>query len=341
MIIRPGGLGDAVLLLPALRALKIAADPVRIDVLAEARNVSVFSLCDAVTATYRYERIRDLFQILTTPYDVVVDTEQWQRLPAVMAFLTRAKIRVGFATNERARLLTHRVSYAQTRYEVKSFLDLIGVVTDIPASSDHDVLSISAPLRDIGDRRSRSTVVLFPGASVPERRWGEQRFGELAARLVQDGCGVAVVGGPSEIEQGRVISSVGGPQVQNLVGTHSLIAVAEVLSQADVMVTADSGLMHLSVAVGTPTVALFGAGIREKWAPRGGTHRVLDARLPCSPCTTFGHTPPCPIGVECLRRISVDEVRAATLDLIRQGRLRGRQEPRCGRASPAPSVVNR
>lgn len=335
LVIRPGGIGDAVLTIPAIRGLKSVFKAASIDVVAETRNAEVFSTCDAVAKIYRYDRFRDVLRVLWRSYDLVIDTEQWYRLSAVFALLTRAAVRVGFATNERARLFTHRVPYAQAVYEAESFLDLVAAVTDRPARFDPSSPFIRVQPR-VGRDLSRPVVALFPGASVPERRWGGARFGELAARLVQNGLEVVVVGGKGDVAESRVISSVGGPQVSNLTGALSLKQVAEVLAGADVMVTADSGLMHLAVAVGTPTVALFGAGIREKWAPRGAGHRVLDARLPCSPCTAFGETPPCPIGVECLRRISVDDVWAATLDLVCERRLRGRTEVGCRKAS----VVN-
>lgn len=331
LLIRPGGIGDAVLTIPAIRALKGAFNAARIEVVAETRNAGVFSTCDVVAKTYCYDRFRDVLRTLSRSYDVVIDTEQWYRLSAVFAFLTRAAVRVGFATNERARLFTHRVPYAQATYEAESFLNLVAVLTDRPTTFDPSVPFIPIQPR-AGRAPSSPVVVLFPGASVPERRWGGERFGELAGRLVEDDLRVVVVGGEGDVAESRMICSIGGPQVSNLTGALSFKQVAEVLAGADVMVTADSGLMHLAVAVGTPTVALFGAGIREKWGPRGPAHRVLDARLPCSPCTAFGHTPPCPIGVECLRCISVDEVRAATLAIIRQASLRDQ---------PEPSVVNR
>lgn len=341
LIIRPGGIGDAVLLVPALRVLRQRIPSAEIDVLAEARNAGVFALCDAVTAVLLYHRVTDLFRVMTRPYDVVIDTEQWHRLSAVLAFLTRSPVRVGFATNERARLFTHRVPYTQSSYEARSFLDLVVALTGRPDAVDPVVPYVSvqsSPERD----RAQPSVVLFPGASVPERRWGSERFGDLARCLVQHGCHVTVVGGAGDVEQSRRICTAGGPQVSNCAGSLSLKAVAEIFAGSDVVVTADSGLMHLAVAVGAPTVSLFGAGIREKWAPRGERHRVLSAELPCSPCTRFGYTPPCPIGVECLRLISVDDVLAVTLDVIKKyGRVNSRRKRHDEARSLSQPVVGR
>ncbi len=339
LVIRPGGIGDAVLLAPAISALRGAFPDSSIEVLAERRNAGVFDLIPGVDRLYCYDRGVDLIRVLRRRYDVVIDTEQWHRLSAVVAALTRAPVRVGFSTNERARLLTHDVSYEHDTYEVLSFLRLVESVTRQRTAFAEEVPWISVSPRFVDDRRSHPTVLIFPGASVPERRWGSERFGELAERLVQHGCRVAVVGGQGDLDQSRVICSAGGPQVIDLVGALSLRDVAEVLAGANVLVTADSGLMHVAAAVGTPTVALFGAGIREKWAPRGSKHRVFSAGLSCSPCTKFGYTPPCPIDVECLRRISVGDVLTATLELIARGQLRRQQDERGESRAWTRSVV--
>lgn len=339
LIIRPGGIGDAVLLIPSVRILKESFPDSEIDVLAEGRNAEVFSLCKEVTAVFLYHRVSDLARVVGRGYDVVIDTEQWHRLSAAVAFLTRASIRVGFATNERARMFTHPVPYAQSAYEANSFLDLVAPLTGTSIVFDPEAPFVSAAPYLMGGDRSQAIVVLFPGASVRERRWDDQRLSQLAAQLVQNGCRVVIVGGPNDVERSRAICAGGGPRVVNLGGKLSLKETAEVLAGSNVLVTADSGLMHLAYAVGTPTVALFGAGIQEKWAPRGGNHRVLNARLPCSPCTTFGYTPACPIDVECLRRISVDDVLAATLDVLRRAEPRGRHHARGGAVVSARSVV--
>jgi ADP-heptose:LPS heptosyltransferase len=159
-------------------------------------------------------------------------------------------------------------------------------------------------------------VVLFPGASVPERRWGTEKFIELGRRLINDGHFIIICGGDADKKAAQTIASSLGERVLNLTGCLSLTQTTAILSEAGLLVTSDSGLMHLAYAVGTPTISLFGAGIEEKWAPRGAKHHVLNKRLPCSPCTRFGYTPPCPYDVECLKRVTVEEVCAAVHKIL-------------------------
>jgi lipopolysaccharide heptosyltransferase II len=335
LIIRPGGIGDAVLLIPALRVLKERFPLAQIDVLAETRNAEIFTLCEAVTRIFLYHRVRDLARVLLQSYDLVIDTEQWHRLSAVVAFLTRAPVRAGFVTNERARLFSHCVPYDQCAYEVSSFLRLVESVTGEPIRMDQEVPFIVASPRRLDQNRSRPTVVLSPGASIPEKRWGDQRFAELAARLTSHGCAVAVVGGNAERKQARRVCFGGSPNVTDLTGRLSLREVAALLAGADVLVTPDSGLLHLASAVGTATVSLFGASNKEKWAPKGREHRILSAELPCSPCSAFGYTPRCPIDIECLRQISVEDVLTAILELLAQQQLRRPPGSRAESLSPA------
>ncbi|OGW02152.1 MAG: hypothetical protein A2Z59_03620 [Nitrospinae bacterium RIFCSPLOWO2_02_39_17] len=89
------------------------------------------------------------------------------------------------------------------------------------------------------------------------------------------------------------------------------------LPKVSLLVTGDSGIMHIACGLGTPTVSLFGPGIENKWAPKGKNHIIINKRLFCSPCTKFGYTPSCPRDAECMRLITVDEVEDAVLKLLK------------------------
>jgi len=78
--------------------------------------------------------------------------------------------------------------------------------------------------------------------------------------------------------------------------------------------------LHLAYGIGIPSVSLFGAGNEKKWAPKGKNYRCINKHLSCSPCSIFGETPPCPIGVACLETITVEEVEQAALELLGKGK---------------------
>lgn len=327
LVIRPGGIGDAVLLYPALKELRRGFKNAEISVLAEKRNAGILKGCPYISNLFLYDSLPlGLFGVLRGHYDIAIDTEQWHRLSAAISYLTGAPMRVGFATNEREGLFTHPVPYSHDDYEVNSFLNLVSVITEekydfngeepfIPL--DPDLISrIMPPILEFR-KRWRAVVGIFPGATVPERRWGISRFAGLSKGLIREGIGTVIVGGRDDLrETERLEEAVGRGSVLSFVGRTSLMETAAVISGVDLFVTCDTGLMHVAYGVGTPTVSLFGAGIQRKWAPIGKHHIALNKGLPCSPCTRFGYTPRCPYGIKCLSDITVDEVKEAVLRLL-------------------------
>lgn len=320
LIIRPGGIGDAVLLAPVIGALKKAYSRIRITVLAEQRNSGVFTLIPGVDEVFLYDHPQEFFLAFRGRYDVVVDTEQWHRLSAVTARLMRAPVKNGFDTNERRRMFTHFVPYSHDDYEASSFANLVaplGIETgDVEMAAPFLALPVSASEKAAGlleSLKGNPFVVIFPGASIAERRWGADRFSQVAGRLAEEGFRIIVVGGPEDREDGNIIAGASG---LNLAGMTSLAETAAVIARSCLVISGDSGVLHLAVGLDVPTVSLFGPGIAAKWAPKGEKHIVLNQMLPCSPCTRFGTTPPCPYGASCMKEITADHVMAAAVRLL-------------------------
>ena len=320
LLIRPGGIGDAVLLVPVLRALRRRWPEAKLHVLAERRNAAVFGMCPDVDAVFRYDKPKELLTALGGRYDVVIDSEQWHTLSAVIGRLIRSSVKIGFATNARKKLFNGPVAYGQRAYEAESFLDLLRPL-GFDSSKDLQIpfLEIDPAVQGragelLGDLHNKSFVVLFPGASIPERRWGAENFKAVANALVEKGVPVVVVGGREDVAEGtKIVTGAGG---LNLAGRASLPETAAVIARCAVLVSGDSGVLHLAVGLGRPTVSLFGPGIAEKWAPRGERHIVFRRDFPCSPCTRFGYTPPCPINARCLAEILPEEVSVAVGRLL-------------------------
>jgi ADP-heptose:LPS heptosyltransferase len=128
----------------------------------------------------------------------------------------------------------------------------------------------------------------------------------LALRLIDEGVQIVVVGGREDVGSGEAITA--GNRGLSLAGKTSLAETAGVIQQSRLVVSGDSGVLHVAVGLDVPTVSLFGPGIAAKWAPRGENHTVINKQLSCSPCTRFGYTPHCTIGACCISDISVDEV---------------------------------
>jgi ADP-heptose:LPS heptosyltransferase len=321
LFIRPGGIGDALLLIPVIEELKTRFPDAAIDVLAEKRNSKIFSLCPLIKTILHYDNGNELLIALRNHYDVVIDTEQWHRLSAVVARLTRAPMLVGFATNDRRKLFIHPIPYSHDEYEQKSFFNLIRPLTPeyviekqnflftIPIHLSEKIEPLLQPLSGL------RIVALFPGGSIQEKRWDIDKFCETAKRLIESGYGVVIIGGKEDIGAGHAIEA-GLDNLVNFCGQLSLIETAAVLQKVELLISGDSGIMHLGAGLKKKIVALFGPGNVKKWAPRGGHVAVVTKNLDCSPCSQFGYTPYCKKNAACMKQITVEEVYLAAIGLL-------------------------
>ncbi len=318
LIIRPGGIGDAVLLVPTVHYLQKHFPQSSIDILVEQRNAGAFTLCSGLRRVYHYDRPSLLLRLLFNHYDVVIDTEQWYRLSAVIGRLVRAPLKIGYATNERRRLFTHPVHYDLEDYEVNSFLRLLQPLGIGPGDSieppwlkvPETAKSAIAKLLPVGD--PAPLVVIFPGASIPEKCWGDNHFREVVRWCAERTLKVVLIGGTGEKEIAGRIAAVGAI---SLVGMTSLAETAAILERAAVVVSGDSGILHIAAGLGRSTVSLFGPSSSAKWGPRGDQHVVLRPSE-CPACSRYGTTPPCPQNVRCMQEISVENVTSAIRTLL-------------------------
>jgi ADP-heptose:LPS heptosyltransferase len=322
LVIRPGGIGDAALLAPAIHALRRAYHDATIHILAEQRNGSLFTLIPGIDRVFLYDSPAGLRRTLQQNYDLVIDTEQWHRLSALVTRMTGAPVLIGFDTNDRRRMFTHTVPYSHEEYESDSFLHLLSPlgIDDTRNEADQflfppeEVRQQAAQL--LSPLGNQPFITVFPGASIPERRWGADRFRQVVEALADQGIPAVIIGNNDDRATGDDIIGTGSSI--NLAGLTTLAGTAAVIAASRLLLSGDSGVLHIGVGVGTATVSLFGPGIAAKWAPRGHRHRVLDIHLDCSPCTRFGTTPPCPHGARCLAEITPREVTAAVVQQLKE-----------------------
>jgi ADP-heptose:LPS heptosyltransferase len=185
----------------------------------------------------------------------------------------------------------------------------------------------------------RPYVVLNPNAGrlSLERRWPAASFAEIAGRLaLEDGLPVALVGTASEREYTEGVVDAVAPAarglVSNLAGKLSIGELAALLAEAGVVISNDSGPMHLAAASGAATIGLFGPETPVMYAPLGARARALYDPPVCSPCINVhdNKVANCIHGrPECLVNLTVDDVLAAARDALWQGLLR----PQPGRAA--------
>lgn len=314
LIIRPGGIGDAVLLLPMLQQLSALYPDAKLEVLAERRNAEVFSWSPFVAKVWRYDHPLEFLKLFRQHYDLIIDTEQWYRLSVVVARLLRPSRLIGFATNERSRLLSDPCPYKQDEYEAAMFLRLL-VPLETYASGlpleQSGVLVLPPPKNVV----STPYVVIFPGASVDAKQWPAERFTEVALYCEELGFGVVVVGGNADKGTAQVITRALS-HCNNLVGKTSLTESASIVAGTALMISGDTGLLHVAQLLDVPTVALFGPSNPRKWSREGDRHIVVSASADCSPCSRFGTIPKCCHDLRCMQSITTDMVVKAVVAIL-------------------------
>lgn len=133
----------------------------------------------------------------------------------------------------------------------------------------------------------RPVVGIHPGSDRPVKRWAPERFGYVADRLVEsDGARVVLMGGPSETQIAGSIARGMRHRAINLAGRLSIEELAYVISRLDLLVTNDSGPMHIAAATGTPLVALFGPSAPAQFGPCAPSDRcrLVWREIDCRPC---------------------------------------------------------
>ncbi len=179
---------------------------------------------------------------------------------------------------------------------------------DHPLELDPDRLP-GPSLQDLPVRRPFA--VVHPGAGATIKHWSTEGFGRVCRTLkVEMGMDVAITGSASEVELARAVAEASGVEVAVLAGRTSLKELAQLMARASLAVGIDAGPMHMAVALGTPSLQLYGPTDPGLYGPWGNPrrHRFLRAPFPCHPCGQLDFARPDPEGGPCMLAIPVEDV---------------------------------
>jgi heptosyltransferase-2 len=164
-------------------------------------------------------------------------------------------------------------------------------------------------LSTLGLGQDRPIVAMAPGAAHATKRWPAEYWVDLVRRITSTGADVALLGGPDDAELGRRISELAGANVGSVAGALGLQETGAVVRRAEVLISGDTGVMHMATGVGTPVVALFGPTVGQfGFFPYRSEAAVVQLDLPCRPCSAHGSAR-CPLGHHrCMRQMLPDLV---------------------------------
>jgi heptosyltransferase-2 len=327
-------LGDAVMSLPAVRAIRHVFPHARLAVVARPWVADLYAGETAIDEVIVYRASKGLaakrefaVQLREQRFECAILLQNAFDA-ALMTWMARIPVRIGYKRDARGMLLTHAVPVPDPgeipRHERFYYLELLRRAQLI--DRQHYVrwgvggirLEGTEMARSAGTRRlaalgiAGDVVGISPGATYGNaKRWLPERFSEAAAGLCSiPACPVLVFG--SVAERALCEEVTGGLRrldvdVRNMAGETSLREFIELAAACRFFLTNDSGAMHVASALGVPTLAIFGATDDTTTGPTGPYARVVRAHAECSPCLRRE----CPIDHRCMTEVTVDAVTLA------------------------------
>jgi heptosyltransferase-2 len=322
-------LGDAVMSLPAIRAVRGAFPGAHLAVLARPWVADL------------YARERCIDQIIPYPAKTFAERRAFARsmraarydaailLPnsfdsALTMWMARIPERIGYNRDARGMLLTRAIPVPEPgeipRHERFYYLELLrraGIMEKFPPAEPIELDGIAAA-REAGAARlaalgiAQPAIGISPGAAYGNaKRWLPERFAEAAARVASErGATVLVFGAAAERALCQQVAEA-IPRARNLASATTLREFIDLAAVCSLFLTNDSGAMHIASALGVPVAAVFGATDNATTGPCGRHWRILREHAECSPCLLRD----CPIDHRCMTRVTTDSVVAAALQL--------------------------
>lgn len=339
LCVRLDNLGDVVMTTPAIRALRQSRPGRTITLLASRSGAAAAPHIPEVDTVIPYDApwmklaqptsasadlaMRSLVESRRFDAAVIFTVYSQSALPAALfCHLAGIPLRLAHSRENPYHLLTDWVAEpepaAGVRHEVRRQLDLVAAVgarTDDERLSlrvgTEDRLRAAMKLAEAGIDPDRPWIALHPGATAASRRYDPERFARVALELSKIlRCQVAITGSSSEVEICERVRRLAGPCARSLAGDLGIADFAGVIAQAPLLVSNNTGAVHIAAAVGTPVVDLY-ALTNPQHTPWLVPHRVLSRDVPCRNCCKSV----CPQGTNACLDIPVETVVAAACEV--------------------------
>jgi ADP-heptose:LPS heptosyltransferase len=280
LVVRNDRFGEFLLNIPAMQALKEKYPQARLSVAVNSEVTELAGAVECVDQVLVWDKIRK--DLRKYKFDLCVILNPTKEAHWAV-FWSGIPVRVGY-DRKLGFLLTHKLKdtkHLGNRHEVDCNLELVGLLGargQLPAGTVPDFhIKVNDDLfkEFIGQR----IVAIHPFTSDPVKQWPIERFSELAQRIVQEMKLKVVLVGRTE-DRGQSPAGTVPSEIINLINKTSLLELAALLKRCSLLISGDSGPMHLAAAVGTPVVALFRNDLpgktAKRWGPWGSGHAVIE-----------------------------------------------------------------
>ena len=326
-------IGDAVMTLPAISAVRQTFPGARITILVKPWVAELFHLCpdvdevmifqspgphDGVTGKWRLAG-----ELKKKNFDTAILLQNAIEA-AIIARMAGIPVRAGYNSDARGLLLSHSVRRTRAVREIHQtgyYLEMVKALgcqtsgADVRMQTGRETgLLAESLMQRFGLERDRILIGMAPGAAYgPAKKWFPERFASVSDRLAEAlPVQTILFGSAGDRDSTDAVRRSAKIPILDLAGQTSLKEAMALMSRCRVFVSNDSGLMHVAAALGVPTVAIFGSTNTVTTAPVGRRVAIVHKPVPCSPCLKQT----CPTDFRCMAMIGVDDVYDAARGLL-------------------------
>lgn len=340
LIIRLSSIGDVLHCTPVARALKIAQPDCHITWLVGQVPSNLLASNPYIDELYIWPRERwekhmrcgefksawQLWKQLkidlqTRNFDIVLDIHGLF-LSGMIATASKAPRRIGMSDTRELNWLFMTEISSSSPQEIHVIQRYLSVLKPLGIDSTDYAMTLHLPdetiafasnfLRSHGVKERDTIIALNPGTTWASKNWPTKYYATVAEGL-QDNGHILLCGGPAEQGLGESIVQQSNIPIINAINQTSLLQLAALISQCTVLVTGDTGPLHMGIAVNIPTISLFGPTDPQKFGPLTGEHVVLEESMDCRPC----HKQNCPLThLNCMHSLSPQRVITAVQRLL-------------------------
>ncbi len=331
LIIRPGGLGDGLMTIPLLRALRNRFPESKITLLCVKKNKVALEYLPYFNEIFAFDNLgsihKNIFSLYRNQFDVVLDLEPFRKISSVIAYLSGANIRIGFDTNNRRLLYTHYVTYPNDKcYESVNMvrqLEVLGI--NVPQNEAVDIrFPVVEEFLEKGrkilklheiDPEKEVIISVVPGVLKAHHRWVMTRFASVINLILEedDKVKILLLGSPADIPDVHEVikHTMKNERIVNLVGKTNFMDVLGILNACKILIACDGGIVYMAAAMGCSTISIWGPGVMERFKPPGHYNIGIRNNYFCIPCVNYsrlGEFPKCPYDRKCINDITATEV---------------------------------
>jgi len=327
-------IGDAILTLPAVAAIRATYPQAHMAVLVKPWVADIYGLFSIIDEVIIYENKFDtptgVFRLARMlkgkKFDAAILLQNAIEA-AIIVLAAGIPLRAGYDSDARGILLTHRVHRTEEIrkvHQIDYYLEMVkalgcvSVDREMHLESKINPLDAQDILRKFIPETKKTIIGIAPGATYgPAKRWFPDRFAAVADKLNEYFSSQGILlGGKADCEVAQEVQKLARTKLINLAGITTLREAIYLISQCHLFISNDSGLMHIAGALNIPTIALFGSTNPVTTAPAGNQSVIVRREVSCSPCLKET----CPTDFRCMKLISVEDVLTAAQKLLKDGR---------------------